>query len=78
VTIEIADVEIVASVELILDCAVDRYAAPRHFGVYRVDIVDIDVERPILVERRIARGTCFVQKNRTLSRLIMQNVGGSP
>src|SRR6185312_8979012 len=54
-TVGIADIEIPAAVILSLDLALERHTPCGDFGCDRVDVIDVDIERPVLVERRGAR-----------------------
>ena len=63
-TVRIAQVEVAAPIVLILDIAVDDNAAAFQFGAHRVDIVDIDIKCPVLVERNRMRRAHFIEKDR--------------
>jgi hypothetical protein len=47
----VADIKIAAAIVLIFDGPVDCHAALLQLGIHGVDVVDTNVERPVLVER---------------------------
>src|SRR4051812_47872235 len=62
----IADVEIAAAIGLILRLALDGDAARDELLRHRVDVIDIEIDRPILVERRGMLRPCEIEEDRDI------------
>src|SRR5262245_1647288 len=62
-TILVTNIKIAAAVILIFDLPLNCHLALLQLRVHRVDVVNIDVECPILVERDRMRRAGFVEEN---------------